>query len=182
MVTSLTPERLAPYCGRRWTRPGTCTSSPATCRWPRSSCSPPPPRLSAAAGQANYAAANAFLDALGHHRRSLGLPATSLGWGLWATTSEMTGTLSQDQQERLHRQGLRPLPSEHALALFDSALAAETPQLITADLDTQALHSRAAEGTLPVVLKRSGPAGTTPGGCGWLRLRRTPRGSVGQRT
>ncbi|WP_067833275.1 type I polyketide synthase, partial [Actinomadura kijaniata] len=105
-----------------------------------------------AAGQANYAAANAWLDALAHHRRSLGLPGVSLGWGLWAATSDMTGSLSRDQRERLHRQGLRPLSTEHALALFDAALAAGTAHLVTADLDPNALQDRAADGTLPPVL------------------------------
>ncbi|WP_318205435.1 SDR family NAD(P)-dependent oxidoreductase [Streptomyces sp. SCL15-4] len=77
-----------------------------------------------AAGQANYAAANAFLDAVAARRRAEGLPALSLGWGLWDTGEGMAAGLGETELRRLARDGILPLSADRALALFDRALSA----------------------------------------------------------
>ncbi|WP_367127977.1 SDR family NAD(P)-dependent oxidoreductase [Saccharothrix sp. HUAS TT1] len=86
-------------------------------------------------GQANYAAANSFLDALARRRHALGLPALSLAWGSWAQESGITGHLTEADRNRLARAGLTPLPTDRALALFDAGLAAGSPVLVAANLD-----------------------------------------------
>ncbi|WP_369033842.1 MULTISPECIES: type I polyketide synthase [Streptomyces] len=93
------------------------------------------------AGQANYAAANAFLDALAHRRRACGDPAVSLAWGLWAEDSGMTGGLSENDVVRLARSGISAMSSEEGLALFDAALACDDPLLVAMKPDRQALRS-----------------------------------------
>ncbi len=74
------------------------------------------------AGQASYAAANAFLDGLARHRRALGQPALSIGWGVWSQTGVMRGDTGQRQQDELQRQGIAAFAPARALALFDEAL------------------------------------------------------------
>ncbi|MFF8659813.1 SDR family NAD(P)-dependent oxidoreductase, partial [Streptomyces huasconensis] len=86
-------------------------------------------------GQANYAAANTFLDALARHRRAHGLPAHSLAWGLWADVSAMTGTLSDTDLDRLTRGGLRALSADEGLALFDASLRLSAPVAVPVRLD-----------------------------------------------
>ncbi|MFE5947550.1 type I polyketide synthase [Streptomyces sp. NPDC056480] len=74
-------------------------------------------------GQANYAAANTFLDALAEHRRAQGLAGQSLSWGLWARRSAISGHLTDADLARVARSGMVPLGDEHGLRLLDGARA-----------------------------------------------------------
>src|SRR5690606_24597656 len=103
------------------------------------------------AGQAGYAAANAYLDALAEHRAALGLPAASLSWGLWevrgAAAQELTGT----DLARMGRAGLRAMPVRLGLELFDAALASGRPHLVPMALDLPGLRAGEARDTAPVL-------------------------------
>ncbi|MGW2376984.1 type I polyketide synthase, partial [Kitasatospora sp. NPDC001683] len=81
-------------------------------------------------GQGNYAAANAFLDTLIDHRRSLGLVGTSLAWGPWAQEAGMTSELSETDMRRMQSGGIPPLSVEQGLALFEAALGSAEPLVI----------------------------------------------------
>ncbi|MFZ2176738.1 MAG: SDR family NAD(P)-dependent oxidoreductase [Rhodococcus sp. (in: high G+C Gram-positive bacteria)] len=102
-----------------------------------------------APGQANYAAANMFLDALAHHRRALGRPAVSIAWGMWAPPSAMTDNLGSIDLVRARRSGMVPMTADDGLALFDSALTAGAPTVVAARFD----HSGSAAPYLPAPLR-----------------------------
>ncbi|UGQ13421.1 type I polyketide synthase [Yinghuangia sp. ASG 101] len=104
------------------------------------------------AGQANYAAANGYLDGLAQLRRTQGLPAVSLAWGLWSQASGMTGHLGDADVARLARGGLRALSTDEGLALFDAALRADDALLIPTRMDYAALRAQAAAGELSPML------------------------------
>ncbi|MFI9802961.1 SDR family NAD(P)-dependent oxidoreductase [Streptomyces sp. NPDC052301] len=95
-------------------------------------------------GQANYAAANAFLDAFAGRRRAQGLPAVSLPWGLWQRTGTMTEDLGGADRTRLARGGVLPLSDEDGLELLDAALALQEPLVVAARLDLAALRNATA--------------------------------------
>ncbi|MFE2629479.1 SDR family NAD(P)-dependent oxidoreductase, partial [Streptomyces sp. NPDC059374] len=94
------------------------------------------------AGQANYAAANTLLDALARYRRLSGLPATSIGWGLWPREHGMGAGLSDVAVHRVNRLGLRELSVAENLALMDAAL--RSGEAFTAPLwfDAHALRGK----------------------------------------
>src|SRR6185437_212771 len=105
------------------------------------------------AGQGNYAAANAFLDGLAGYRHGRGLPATSIGWGLWQQATGLTGRLAEADLARLAQAGLTGLDTEAGLALFDMAIGSRTPTLLATNWDRPALQARADNGTLPPMLR-----------------------------
>ncbi|AXB42462.1 polyketide synthase [Amycolatopsis albispora] len=121
-----------------------------------------------APGQANYAAANAALDALAAHRRARGLPGLSLAWGLWAERGGMTGHLDDGELRRITGSGVEPLPADEGLALFDAACAHPEAALVPVRLNASALRAQAKAGTLPAIFRGlfRGPArpsaGNTP--------------------
>ncbi|WP_157126410.1 type I polyketide synthase, partial [Nocardia mikamii] len=113
-----------------------------------------------AAGQANYAAANVFLDGLAVHRRAAGLPATAIDYGLWERSSGLGTALSEADFDWMRRQGFPALTEAEGLALFDAALAAETAQLVALRVDPAVLRHRGdnipalARGIAPVTARR----------------------------
>jgi acyl carrier protein len=118
-------------------------------------------------GQGNYAAANAFLDGLAARRRSAGLAAVSLNWGLWAEASALTGSLSEGQKGRINRSGMAALPAQEGLALLDTAVTRDEPQLVAALLDVPGMRAKAARGEQVPALWRSlagAPARPAAGG------------------
>ncbi|WP_374213040.1 type I polyketide synthase [Crossiella sp. SN42] len=106
-----------------------------------------------ARGQASYAAANAALDELARGRRAAGLPGLSIAWGPW--TVGMATDLSAEDWHALAYHGLSGLSESQGLALFDRAVAAQSPYVAGAALDVAAL-AHAAD--LPAALRELAPA------------------------
>ena len=85
-------------------------------------------------GQANYSAANAFLDALAHYRQSRQLKALAINWGPWADVG-MAARLGNQMRQRLAAQGVGMLSPADAVATFAHLLRTETPQAVVTSVD-----------------------------------------------
>ncbi|WP_331461382.1 SDR family NAD(P)-dependent oxidoreductase [Micromonospora tarapacensis] len=102
-------------------------------------------------GQANYAAANAFLDALAAHRRGLGLPAVSIAWGMWDADDGMTAHLTDADRLRMTRHGVAPLPVTEALAVLDAAPGLDSAAVVAIRLDAASASRGDAVDAPPVL-------------------------------
>ena len=110
--------------------------------------------LSGAPGQANYAAANVFLDALAEHRRAQGLAGQSLAWGLWEQASGVSGKLDEVDMARLRSAGFIPLGTDEALDLFGRASIRDDAVLMPIAVDLPALRNVARLARLPALWHR----------------------------
>jgi len=118
-------------------------------------------------GQANYAAANAYLDALAHDRRALGLPAISLGWGPWSD-SAMAERAGSSVRARWAREGIVPLDTDDALDILDRSLSSAQAALVVAPFQWSAYAaSRPPLPLLSELVRASGGAESEAVATGW---------------
>jgi acyl carrier protein len=119
-----------------------------------------------ALGIGNYVAANAYLDALAIRRRARGLPAVSVGWGLWEQRSGMAARLDVGARARVNAGIMTSLDERQGLELYDAAQNVDQPVAVAVNLSLPALRSQAeTEGVAPL-FQELVPAAGRPGGGG----------------
>ncbi|GIL13952.1 MAG: polyketide synthase [Chloroflexota bacterium] len=115
-------------------------------------------------GQGNYAAGNAFMDALAHYRRARGLPGLSINWGPWSGVG--LAAAEAIRGERLASRGLGSLSPDEGMALFHRLMTDDAPpQVAAVSLDvgawTQA-YPASAHASLLISLQQEAAAAAQP--------------------
>jgi acyl transferase domain-containing protein/acyl carrier protein len=118
-------------------------------------------------GEANYAAANAGLDALAQDRKARGQRALSIAWGVWQETGFARGEAGERVARELGRQGIHGFSPERGRALFDFLRGWPTAHVAVLPIDWAAFR-RARQGRGSALYQRlaggSGPGPERPGG------------------
>jgi myxalamid-type polyketide synthase MxaC len=103
-------------------------------------------------GQGNYAAANAFMDGLAHHRRARGLPGISINWGPWSEAG-MAADTARRNQKRWAALGMSTIPPEKGLETLGQLLPRDLPQVAVLPVDWNKLTRGLAIGLEPGLLR-----------------------------
>lgn len=109
-------------------------------------------------GQANYAAGNAFLDALAHFRQSNGLAALSINWAGWENLG-MTAAISERDRKRWEKLGLSSIAVPDGLNAFAASLKVKRPQIAVLPIDWP-IFSQSTLGKQPIFRKLATPDGS----------------------
>jgi acyl transferase domain-containing protein len=105
-----------------------------------------------APGQANYAAANAFMDALAQYRRAQGMPALSINWGAWGEVG-MAARLQARDQSRIADRGVGVIAPEQGLRVLDLLLAQPGSNVIALPVHWPTLLQAYRGGAEPPLLR-----------------------------
>lgn len=97
--------------------------------------------LMPAPGQSNYAAANAFLDGLAHHRRAQGLPATVINWGPWSDAGHAATDYGRAAHARLASLGIGSMAPDSGMRILDASIEGQRTQTVAVAVDWSKLFA-----------------------------------------
>ncbi|MBC6435614.1 type I polyketide synthase [Nostoc sp. HG1] len=106
-------------------------------------------------GQGNYAAANAFLDALAHYRYAQGLPALAINWSTWAEVG-MAANLGSQEQQRLTAMGMDTIAPQQGLQILGQLLQQSSAQVGVVPVEWSQFMQQFSADPVPALLTELG--------------------------
>jgi acyl transferase domain-containing protein/acyl carrier protein len=125
-------------------------------------------------GQANYAAANASLDALAHRRRAEGLPALTINWSAW---DEVGAAAERNSMSHMSLRGISGIPPVRGMRIFDRLATSDLTQAAVLPVDWSRFVQHYPSPALPSLLREL----VTKREAGTDALRRLSESRAGER-
>ncbi|MBI4995370.1 MAG: type I polyketide synthase [Rhodocyclales bacterium] len=132
-------------------------------------------------GQANYAAANAGLDAVAQDRQARGLPAMSIAWGVWADTGLVKDEAGVRNVAEMARQGIGSFAPERGAAMFAWLCGQAQPTTVVLPMDWAAFRRARGGRDFPIFRELMAGAAADAPGTGDLAARLGNADTAGRR-